>query len=101
MSGDRRKRDLFSQFHYEQLRLQAYNRIRGRGSGRVGGAARWLVGGGDRDSVDGGSDSGSGDGDGDGAGDNEDPFHDVFRAIQELDMIIEESTDNMLSLIHI
>lgn len=98
LSGDRRKRDLFSQFHYEQLRLQAYNRMGRGGSGRVGNAVRGLVGGGDRDSVDGGSDSGSADGDGDGAGGTEDPFHDVFRAIQELDMIIEESPDNMCPL---
>lgn len=55
---------------------------------------RALVGGFDRDSVDGGSDSGSGDGDGDSAGGSEDPFHVVFRAIQELDMIVEEGPSN-------
>lgn len=95
LSGDRRKRDLFSLFHTNQLRtrrqdLGDVSSLGTRGGGRAraesADAVRTrpesteVVGRGRANSAD-----------IDGAGGNEEHFREVFRVMQELDMIAEDS----------
>lgn len=100
MSGDRRKRELFSLFHKEQQKARADLAGGGvPGGAGVGGCGAGAAGSGDSGGRGSGWGSGRGSGPvGRGRADSadvdgtDDHFHDVFRVMQELDMIAEDSS---------
>lgn len=90
-TSDLRKRDLFSRFHEERLRVQASS-TGGDGIGGRGGSA--LVDGGLGGGGGGGGDGGGDNMGGDSGGTNDKAFNEVFSVMQKLDMIPDHCPSN-------